>query len=276
MTVAIPLPPADPPTLAAQPTLSERLARGEVLHLPARVTHARRGTIRHSFAYGVDYLLLAPETARPQPLFSRNRFNLFALHDSDHGGARGAGEGAPWARRMLAEAGLQMQPDMVLALLTQPRFLGYWFAPVSFWMVLRGNDLLAAIAEVNNTFGQRHSYLCHAPGFAPLAAADRTGADKVFHVSPFQDVAGTYDFAFALSAGRLAIRIRQIDGPNGLDAAMAGPLHAFGTGAALRAALRRPGGSLRVVALIYWNALRLKLKGAAYRRLPPLPDREIT
>ena len=269
MTVAA-LPPADPPTLA------ERLARGEVLHLPARVTHARRGAIRHAFAYGVDYLLLAPETAGRSRCSHATASTSSRCMTATMAGRAARGEGAPWARRMLAEAGLEMQPGMVLALLTQPRFLGYWFAPVSFWMVLRGNDLLAAIAEVNNTFGQRHSYLSHAPGFAPLAAADRTGTDKVFHVSPFQDVAGTYDFAFALSAGRLAIRIRQTDGPNGLDAAMAGPLRGFGTAAALAAGLRRPGGSLRVVALIYWNALRLKLKGAAYRRLPPLPDREIT
>lgn len=261
-------------------TLADRLAAGEVLHMPARVTHARRGAIRHAFAYGVDYLLLAPEACggktRGPRLFSRNRFNLFALYDRDHGGARGAGEGAVWARRKLAEAGLEMQPGMVLALLTQPRLFGHWFTPVSFWMVLRGDELLAAIAEVNNTFGQRHSYLCHRPGFAPLTAADHSGADKVFHVSPFQDVAGSYDFAFALSPQRLAIRIHHSNGPRGLDAAMAGPLRPFGDRAALGAALRRPGGSLRVVALIYWNAMRLKLKGAAYRRLPPLPDREIS
>jgi DUF1365 family protein len=44
----------------------------------------------------------------------------------------------------------------------------------------------------------------------------------------------------------------------------------------MRAALRRPGGSLRVLALIYWHALRLKMKGAAYHKLPAPPEDEIS
>lgn len=256
--------------------LADRLAAGEVLHMAALVTHARRGAIRHAFRYGVDYLLLAPQHARGPALFSRNRFNLLSVHDRDHGGPRGAGEGAAWAWARLAEGGVTRQPGTVLALLTQPRLLGHWFTPVSFWMVLRGDTLLAAIAEVNNTFGQRHSYLCRLPGLAPLTARDTIGAEKIFHVSPFQDVAGEYRFNFALSPERLAIRIAHIDRENGLDAAMTGALRPLTGAGAIAAGLRRPGGSLRVLALIYWNALRLKLKGAAYRPPPTPPRKEIS
>ncbi len=256
--------------------LANRLAAGEVLHLAATVTHARRGALRHAFRYRVDYLLLAPEHAKGQGLFSRNRFNLLAVHDADHGGLRGAGTGAAWAWEQLAQAGLPRAPGMVLALLTQPRWLGHWFTPVSFWLLLHGGQLRAAIAEVNNTFGQRHSYLCRLPGFAPITPGDTLTADKVFHVSPFQDTAGRYRFAFALAPNTLAIRIAHTRGAEGLDAAMSGPLAPLTPTAAALACLRRPGGSLRVLALIYWNALRLHRKGARYRPLPAPPDQEIS
>ena len=257
-------------------SLAARLLAGRVLHMPSEVTHARRGAISHAFRYRVDYLLFAPETMAPPGLMSRNRFNLMAYFDSDHGGARGAGQGAVWAWARLAEAGFAPAPGRVLALLTQPRFLGYWFSPVSFWLLIEGNQTLAAIAEVNNTFGQRHSYMCALPGKAPLTAGDEIAAEKLFHVSPFQDVSGRYLFRFAVQPDRIAIRIGQFDGAEGLRAAMTGPLRPLTNRALIASALRRPGGALRVVALIYWHALRLKLKGAAYRPLPTPPDQEIS
>ena len=257
-------------------SLAARLLAGKVLHMPSDVTHARRGAIAHAFRYRVDYLLFAPETMAPPALMSRNRFNLMAYFDSDHGGARGAGQGAAWAWARLAEAGFAPAPGRVLALLTQPRFLGYWFSPVSFWMLIEGDKTLAAIAEVNNTFGQRHSYMCALPGQAPLTAGDEIAAEKLFHVSPFQDVSGRYLFRFAVQTDRIAIRIGQFDGAEGLRAAMTGPLRPLTNRALIAAALRRPGGALRVVALIYWHALRLKLKGAAYHPLPSPPDQEIS
>ena len=68
-------------------------------HRPEQVaavtTHRRRGSIRHSFRYGVDYVLIDPEVSVRTPLlFSRNRFNLASVHDRDHGGPLRAGCGA--------------------------------------------------------------------------------------------------------------------------------------------------------------------------------------
>lgn len=256
--------------------LASCLGAGEVLHLLADVTHARRGAVRHAFRYRVDYLLLAPEDARARGLFRLGRAGLFSFHAVDHGGARGAGEGTSWAWRMVQDAGLERDDEMVMALMTQPRFLGFWFNPVSFWLVLRGDDLLAMIAEVNNTFGQRHSYLCHKPDFAPIAPGDRLGAGKVFHVSPFQDVAGQYEFRLKLSQSSVTVMIRQINGSEGLIATMRASPVPLRQGGLITAALRRPGGALRILALIYWQALRLRLKGIAYRPLPTPPPEEIS
>lgn len=258
------------------PDLASCLAAGEVLHLRADLAHARRGAVRHAFRYRVDYLLLAPDSVRPRGLFRLGRAGLFSFNAPDHGGARGAGTGAGWAWRMFAEAGLARDGDMVMALMAQPRFLGFWFNPVSFWLVLRGNDLLAMIAEVNNTFGQRHSYLCHKPGFSPIAPEDVLEATKVFHVSPFQDVAGRYAFRLSVTQAAVAVIIHQTDGPEGLIATLrATPAPMRQTGL-IGAALRRPGGALRILALIYWQALRLRLKGAAYRPLPAPPSEDIS
>ncbi|RWR44733.1 DUF1365 domain-containing protein [Sinirhodobacter ferrireducens] len=257
-------------------TLAARLAAGEVLALDAVITHARRGALRHSFRTRADHVMLAPATARPPRGLSLDRFNLLALYRRDHGGARGAGTGTDWPWDQFAQAGLDRAPGRVLALLTQPRFLGYWFNPVSFWMLLEGDALCAVIAEVNNTFGQRHSYLLAPPDGAPITAATRLSARKVFHVSPFQDVAGEYRFRFALRPDSLSILIAQIDGEAGVETAMTGALRPLTTKAIVAGALRRPGGALRVIAQIYWHALRLKLKGAAYRPLPPAPHEEIS
>lgn len=257
-------------------TLAARLEAGDVLAMAALVTHARRGALRHTFRTHADHVLLAPEHFHPPRLMGHNRFGLIAFYDADHGGPRRAGTGAQWAWQHFNRAGIDRRQGLVLALLTQPRFLGYWFNPVSFWMLIEGNALIAVIAEVNNTFGQRHSYLLVRPEFAPITARTELTARKVFHVSPFQEVAGEYHFRFALRPDRIAIRIAQEDGSAGIDTSMAGPLSTLTTGRILAATLRRPGGALRVIAQIYWHALRLKLKGAAYRRLPSPPDQEIS
>ncbi len=75
------------------------------------------------------------------------------------------GRASPGRARRSPRAGCRTDGCRIL-LLTQPRFLGYVFNPVSFWLVHRGEALVAVIAEVSNTYGDRHSYLCHRPGFA--------------------------------------------------------------------------------------------------------------
>lgn len=257
-------------------TLADTLAGGQVLAMVAEVRHARRGPLRHAFQTRADFILFQPERFDAPTLLSKNRFNLTSWRVADHGGARGRGTGTLWAWEQFATLGLGPRPGRVLALLTQPRFLGFWFNPVSFWMLLDGNDLTAVIAEVNNTFGQRHSYLLAKADHAPLRPEDRLSAEKCFHVSPFQDVSGRYDFRFNVTPERIAIQINQIDGTEGVETAMAGPLAPLTNRGILWAAVCRPGGALRVVAQIYSHALRLRLKGAAYRPLPLPPEKEIS
>lgn len=239
-------------------------------HIAGVTTHARRGEIQNAFRYGVDYVLIDPEARRGPWLFSRNRFNLASVHDRDHGGPLHDGRGAGWARDILAERGL---PDARILLLTQPRFLGYVFNPVSFWLAFRDDALVAVICEVNTPFGDRHSYLCHLPGFAPITPEARIEAPKRLHVSPFQDREGAYRFRFDIRPDRIAIRITHTNGAEGVIATLSGPRAPATNLGLLSGFLRRPAGALRTIGLIHWQAMKLKLKGARWRRRPdPAPE----
>lgn len=247
-----------------------------LMHLRGETMHARKDAIRNRFRYGVDYALIDPENdADLGRLFARNRAGLFSLHDKDHGGARGKGDGAAWARRVLSNAGMELSGVDIL-LLAQPRFMGYWFNPVAFWFAFRDDALIAVIAEVNNTVGDRHSYLCAHSNFAPITPRDRLTTRKVFHVSPFQKIAGEYRFRFDVTREHVDITIDLVDGNKGMVATLSGPivpLTRFGVAAM---ALRRPAGALRVMALILWQAAKLKLKGAVFTRRTPPPAQDVT
>ncbi|MGR3762165.1 DUF1365 domain-containing protein [Roseobacteraceae bacterium NS-SX3] len=244
-------------------------------HIAGHTSHARRGGIRNAFRYGVDYVLIYPHSDTGPLLFSRNRFNLASVHDRNHGGAPSEGRGAAWAEEVFAGAGLDLAGTRIL-LLTQPGFFGWVFNPVSFWLAQEGAQLRAVIAEVNNTFGDRHSYLCHQPGFAPITPQDEVKARKIFHVSPFQDTAGSYRFRFAVTPERIAIRIAHENGEEGVIATLTGVRQPLSNASLIKAALRRPAGALRTFALIHWQALKLKLKGAKWRDRPVPPEQEVS
>lgn len=244
-------------------------------HIDGQTFHGRKGVTPNAFRYSIDYVMLdaEAETAAPS-LFSRNRRNLTALHDRDHGGTPGQGRGAAWVREVLTEHHLP-QPDRIL-LLAQPRVLGHVFNPVSFWLCYTGDDLTTVISEVTNTFGERHSYLCHHPDMAPIQPGDRLTATKIFYVSPFQPVEGGYEFRFDIKQDRIGIWIDYSQGEGGLIATLTGRRAPLSNRTILRAALRRPLGSRRVLALIHWQALKLWWKGVRYRARGTPPEQEVT
>ena len=247
-------------------------------HIAGHTFHARKGALANRFTYGIDYLLIDAEAplSRAPMLFARNRAGLVSLHDRDHGGARGAGEGASWVRRVLALAGLDRADGRIL-LLAQPRVLGHVFNPVAFWLCFGRDDTLrCVIAEVNNTFGDRHCYLCHHGDQRPITAADELSASKIFHVSPFQPIAGGYRFRFDITAEKVNIRIDFGHDAGGLVATLTGPRRPATSLSLLGAMLRRPFGSRRVVALIHWQALKLWWKGARFHPHTPPPANEIS
>lgn len=243
-------------------------------HIQGHTTHARRGALKNAFRYSVDYVLidLAEHAAdAPVALLSRNHFNLWSIHDRHHGGERGQGIGMSWFQDVLSARGFPLAKAEIL-LLTQPNFLWFHFNPVSFWIALIDGEPCAFVAEVNNTVGDRHCYFCAHDDFRPITPSDQMHAEKLMHVSPFQTVEGAYRFNFSLTDKDLHIRIAYENGDQGVIATLFGPRAPVSNRSLLWGALRRPLGAGRVVALILWQALILKLKGARFHKRKAPPD----
>lgn len=249
-------------------------------YIAGQTFHGRKGAVENQFRYRVDFVLLDAEDRPADPLrkpwlFSRNRANLTAVFDTDHGGAPKQGTGAVWLREVLRQNGFDAPARVEI--LAQPRVLGHVFNPVSFWLCWDDQaQLRVVVAEVSNTFGDRHSYLCHRDDRGPITRSDTLVAQKIFHVSPFQPVEGGYHFRFDIRADKIGIWIDYSAGAGGLMATLTGPRRALRNRDILRACLRRPFGSRRVLALIYWQALKLRIKGAVYRPRPTPPVDEVS
>ena len=245
-------------------------------HIAGHTFHGRKGAVSNAFRYSIDYLLCDAEATLETPgLFARNRAGLMSLQDRDHGGPPGKGRGAPWVRDVLAAH--EIQGVARIDLLAQPRVLGHVFNPVSFWLCHdEAGALITVIAEVTNTYGDRHCYLCAHDDLHPIAPTDHLSATKIFHVSPFQPVEGAYTFRFDIAADRLGIWIDYTAGNGGLIATLTGKRKPLTNAGILRAMLRRPLGARRVLALIHWQAIKLWWKGAPFRSRPTPPSQEVT
>ncbi|MGB7240932.1 MAG: DUF1365 domain-containing protein [Sulfitobacter sp.] len=245
-------------------------------HIAGQTFHGRKGDLKNAFRYSVDYVLLDAEAPlRVAWLFGRNKRRLVSLHDTDHGGAPGCGTGAKWVRNVLAQH--EISGVGQIELLAQPRMLGHVFNPVSFWLCRRSDGaLIAVIAEVSNTFGDRHNYLCHHHDLAPIMPEDRLRATKVFHVSPFQPVVGAYTFRFDITDDRIGVWIDYSQSGGGLIATLTGKRAPLTNRAILLSSFRRPLGARRVLGLIHWQAFKLWWKGARYRARPKPPSEEIS
>ena len=240
--------------------------------LLGQVMHRRLRPVVNAFAYPVFFiqLPLSSLAAGSGPVFSVDRFNLLSFFQRDHG-ARDGTPLLPWIHKLLRQRGLPDDGEIVLQCF--PRVLGYVFNPVSFWFCRdRAGDLIAVLAEVNNTFGGRHAYLLHHPDGAPIEDGQVLQAGKAFHVSPFCEIEGTYRFRFQLQRNRPRIHLDYDDaeGPL-LQTALSGTPQAWSSRALLGAFLRMPLLTLGVVARIHWQALKLWLKGVPFHGSKPNP-----
>ena len=235
------------------------------------VTHVRRAPKRHRFAYRVFSVLIDLDRLdaldRDLRLFSRNRFNLFSFHDRDHG--EGTADLAAGVRALLKARGFSGAGALLL--LCYPRILGYVFNPLSVYYCYDTDDRIeAVIYEVRNTFGGKHSYLIAVDG----ADVIRQSARKRFHVSPFLDMDATYHFRLSPPGERLSLSIRETndEGPL-LDTAFSGKAEPISDRALIAAFLRYPLMTLKIVAGIHFEALRLLAKGLKLRPglTPPYP-----
>jgi len=146
------------------------------------ITHSRQAPVHHSFEYrsyswyvDVDDLPRLPWWLRPFARFHAH--DHFA--DPPHGSLRDR------LSAFFADHDMAVPEGRITALL-QARVFGYVFNPLSiFWCHDRDGQLRHVIAEVHNTYGERHAYLLP-PAEEPVVTA------KKFYVSPFNQVDGYY------------------------------------------------------------------------------------
>lgn len=238
------------------------------------VSHARVKPRKHKLAYKVFMLLVdldeLPELRKLKTL-GVGRFNLFGFDPARFGDSSGRPLKAQ-IEATLAEAGIAHGGPV--RMLAMPQILGRAFNPLTVYFCYGPDRTLSAILyEVNNTFGERHSYLIPAPN----AALIRQGCAKEFYVSPFMDMDLTYAFRVLRPEERVLVAVDTSDAEGLiLAASFSGERRPLTDGALLRAWLSHPWMTLGVVAAIHLEALKIWLKGEKVRVRPPPPERAVT
>jgi DUF1365 family protein len=249
------------------------------------IGHRRLRPAVNAFAYRAYYLRLPLRTLGEAglccALFSHNRFNLLSFHDADHGD--GDTPLAEWIDTLLRAEGVA-DADGEIWLQAMPRVLGFVFNPVSFWFCHRADgELRAVLCDVRNTFGERHFYLLD--NGAEIPNGSEISARKVFHVSPFFPVEGSYRFRFlrvvrALS-GQLAesttaaIDYDDAGGPV-LRTSVSGLGRPITNASVATAFFKYPLMTFGVVLRIHLQAARLWIKRITFHSKPAPPPHKLS
>ncbi len=233
-------------------------------------THVRRKPIQHRLQYGLFSLLIdldELDDLAALRFFSHNRTNLVSFFDEDHG-ARDGGDLRQWITAELAGAGIRENPGRI-RLLCLPRIAGYEFNPLTVWFIddEDGNPRWI-LYEIHNTFGEAHSHLVEVDG----SDRHRHGFRKEFYVSPFFDVEGGYHVQISQPGERMSVAITyEVDDETVFTATLAGRRIPLNAKTLLGAVTRYPLITFKVMGAIHWEAAKLWLKGARYRRRPTPP-----
>lgn len=239
-----------------------------------RLVHARRFPQTHRFMYALWYFYLdldeLPLLSRRLRLLGVERPSLYSFYSRDH--LDGVAPIAERLHKFLRAQGVAECDSRRVALLTLCRQWGYVFNPVSFYFCTSDtSELRALVAEVNNTFGERYSYLLAGDELQRRGPFWFAAATKVMHVSPFAQRDGAlYRFRWRVPDERLLMCIREVEnGVTKVDTALWGERVPLTDLALLRAALKRPWQTMKVTAAIHWEALRLYRKGLPFFSQPP-------
>jgi uncharacterized protein len=244
-----------------------------------KVMHQRIKPFGHRFDYKVFSLLIDLDRLVEANLMSRffsvDGANIASFHQADHIDERISPitDGIrTYVDRLFETAGAE-RPARV-HLFAYPRIFGHAFNPIALYYAYdAAGTLTGMIYEVRNTFGERHTYVCPVQQGELTIAGLRQSQDKHFHVSPFIDMKARYDFRLTAPDNTLHFRILEHDdeGPL-LSATFSGIAKILTTKTLAYELIRIPFLGLKIVGGIHFEALRLWLKGAKFRRSPPPPS----
>jgi DUF1365 family protein len=251
--------------------------RSSALHVGS-VRHRRHMPRPHAFRYGLHLVYLdldeLDSVFRDRWLWSVERRNWASFHRRDYLGAPDTDLATAVRDRVEAELG--RRPDGAIRMLTQLRYLGYCFNPVTFYYCFgAATDALEAIvAEITNTpWGERHAYILDVRASETTeSGVHRWTFDKVFHVSPFMAMDHRYDWRFSVPGTDRPLLVHMENRRNGelwFDATLTTRPRPLDGPTCAKALLRHPFMTGKVLAGIYWQALRLWMKRTPFH---PHPD----
>jgi len=239
-------------------------------HVQHRRLRPRLHHLRYSFFWTLLDLDELADVSRRCRLFSAEKFNLFSFYQGDHLGPGGDLRGQMNA--ILEQA--KIPAGGAIRVMCMPRVLGHVFNPISVFFCYDATDALAAILyEVNNTFGQRHCYL-----FAVRAGRVIShGCAKEFYVSPFMAMQMRYEFEVTEPGAHQTLKINGFDDAGLMIAtSFAGTRRELSDGVLIGSFFTHPLLTLKVVAGIHIEALRLWLKGVRIVPRPKPPAQLVT
>ncbi len=234
----------------------------ELPELPALVdgvvAHHRPGPVRHTFRHRVYQWLVDLDRIPRQPWYLRP---LAAFRAGDHLGdpSRTIKDNV---EGFLRSHGVDLGPGARVVMLANARVLGHVFDPLTVFWCLDGSDRVrCVVAEVHNTYGDRHAYLLRPEASGAARAGQRRFVSAVF------DGSGAVELGVDLTPEHLLTSVvLRHDGQARFAASFAGRPRPATRGAVLAHALRMPLMPQRVSLLIRLHGLRLWL-----RRLPVQP-----
>ncbi|WP_329208293.1 DUF1365 domain-containing protein [Streptomyces sp. NBC_01696] len=224
---------------------------------PCAITHVRTAPRRYALRHRTYLWLVDPDHPPRLPAVLRP---LAGFDARDHFGGT-----APTVRagleRFLRARGVDLA-DGTVTMLTQARVLGHVFNPLTvYWCHRPDGTPLCVVAEVHNTYGERHCYLLHPD------EAGRAATRKDFYVSPFFPVDGGYRMRLPQPGPRLDLTVHlERQGARPFTATVRGTRRPGTPAQLLRLILRHPFSTVVVSAAIRLHGIRLFL-----RRLPVQP-----
>ena len=244
--------------------------------LRAKLFHKRITPSVNQFTYKIFYICFSVDNIKNinSKLLSHNKFNLFSIFNKDYGPRDGSCLNN-WIKSIISKNNISNIDKIYL--MTHPKIFGFGFNPVSFWFCIDKNDkLIAVLAEVNNTFKEHHFYLVKKDDLSEIKSNEWLSAKKEFHVSPFYNVSGSYQFRFKYSKNNIAAYINYFDNNKTLITSVAAKNIDLNDVNLIKIIFEIPYMFAKVITLIHWQAIKLLLKGNKYISKPKQKQNKLT